>query len=34
MIKKEINILGLHHQILKFLKEHEKDYTDSEKNLF
>lgn len=31
MIKKEINILGLHHQILKFLKEHEKDYTDSEK---
>lgn len=32
MIKKEISILGLHHQILKFLKDHEEDYTDEEKN--
>ncbi len=31
MIKKEISVLGLHHQISNFLKEHENDYTDSEK---
>lgn len=31
MIKKEISMLGLHNQIVKFLKVHEKDYTDSEK---
>ena len=31
MIKKEISVLSLHYQISKFLKEHEKDYTASEK---
>lgn len=32
MIKKEISILGLHHQISKFLITHEKDYTEEEKD--
>lgn len=32
MIKKEISVLGLYHQILNFLKDHEEDYTDEEKD--
>lgn len=33
MIKEEINILGVYHQISKFLKMHDKDYTEREKEL-
>ena len=31
MIKKEISMLELHYQVLKFLKEHKEDYTEEEK---
>ena len=33
MIKKEISMLELHYQVLKFLKDHKEDYTEEEKEM-